>query len=291
MTMRLRTNTLVLLCSLWLASAAQAQTPTISIEKTALSEAAQKSFQEYLIAEGKKAFAISDSGAYAFSSKQSSDEQALRLALAECQMLAAMPCRITHLNGDAFEPKYQSHAKASQAALKNLNIVGNEYKKIEALNWHITPPTQLRSTEEGIHFPTPTQLSGIVTINTDDLVEKINHSNVILIDSRYLSDEPEASLPNAYLLDSAGIAYGDKNREKRVMQTFSRVMKHLAPNKSQAIAVFCSSVECWLSVNAVMRLQSLGYTNLFWYRGGVHAWKLAKLPTVPSVPFATLRVL
>lgn len=285
---RLKTHTIVLFCSLYFAGGAHAQ--TLPVEKTELSEQT-KSFQEYLTADGKKAFAISDNGAYAFSSKQKLDEHALRLALARCQKLAAMSCHITHLNGDAFEAKYQNHAKASQAALNNLKIVGNDYKVIEAMNWHISAPTQLRSTEEGIHFPTPLQLNGIVTINTDDLVEKIKDRNLILIDTRYINDEPDTSLPGAHLFDYAGLAPGDKNTEEKMLRTFANLMKQIAPNKTQAIAVFCQSVECWLSVNAAMRLQSLGYTNLYWYRGGVHAWKLAKLPTVQAVPFATLRAL
>ena len=34
----------------------------------------------------------------------------------------------------------------------------------------------------------------------------------------------------------------------------------------------------YLSYNAALRLDALGYENLYWYRGGIAAWKAANLP-------------
>ena len=34
-----------------------------------------------------------------------------------------------------------------------------------------------------------------------------------------------------------------------------------------------------MSYNAALRLDALGYENLYWYRGGIAAWKAANLPT------------
>ena len=38
--------------------------------------------------------------------------------------------------------------------------------------------------------------------------------------------------------------------------------------------------ECWLSYNAALTATDLGYTNLYWYRGGISAWNQARLPVV-----------
>jgi rhodanese-related sulfurtransferase len=62
----------------------------------------------------------------------------------------------------------------------------------------------------------------------------------------------------------------------------------MQPDKTQPVGVFCVSAECWLSVNAALRLRALGYTNVQWYRGGIEAWMAAKLPTVTAVPHATV---
>ena len=43
--------------------------------------------------------------------------------------------------------------------------------------------------------------------------------------------------------------------------------------------VYCLDAKCWLSYNAALRLDALGYENLYWYRGGIAAWKAANLPT------------
>ena len=46
-----------------------------------------------------------------------------------------------------------------------------------------------------------------------------------------------------------------------------------------SIVFFCLSAKCWLSHNAALRAIALGYENVHWYRGGIKAWKKARLPT------------
>jgi rhodanese-related sulfurtransferase len=94
-------------------------------------------------------------------------------------------------------------------------------------------------------------------------------------------------LPNSYLFENAGLAYGDEKRDANIKNALAEVVQQIAPDKAQKIAVFCASSECWLSINTLLRMQSLGYTNLHWYRGGIAAWMNAGLPTVNTVPFAT----
>ena len=48
---------------------------------------------------------------------------------------------------------------------------------------------------------------------------------------------------------------------------------------ARPIVVYCLDANCWLSYNAALRLHALGYENLYWYRGGIAAWKAANLPT------------
>jgi rhodanese-related sulfurtransferase len=265
------------------------QIPMVPVEKIEFSDTAKKAFEQYRKTEGKKAFAVSSNGAYGFSGKQSSNDTALRIALKNCQNRAAMPCRISHLNDAAFEQQYQNYANASRSALAKLNTDGYQYKLLENMDWHIPTPTQFRTVEEGIHFPTPLHLNGITTLQTDALIEKIKNGNLLLIDARYISDNPDPSLPNANLFDFGGLAYSDEAHDKKISLAVDKMMKKIAPDKAQAIAVFCTSVECWLSVNTVMRLQTLGYTNLYWYRGGIQAWAVAKLPLVNTVPFVTFQ--
>ena len=48
---------------------------------------------------------------------------------------------------------------------------------------------------------------------------------------------------------------------------------------ARPIVVYCIDANCWLSYNAALRFDALGYENLYWYRGGIAAWKAANLPT------------
>jgi rhodanese-related sulfurtransferase len=48
---------------------------------------------------------------------------------------------------------------------------------------------------------------------------------------------------------------------------------------------FCSGVRCWLSYNAALRAVRGGYANVYWYRGGIDAWRAAGLPTFTADNF------
>lgn len=57
------------------------------------------------------------------------------------------------------------------------------------------------------------------------------------------------------------------------------VLAELVKDKCSPVVFYCLSAECWLSYNAVTHAAELGYTNVYWYRGGINAWNKAKLPT------------
>jgi PQQ-dependent catabolism-associated CXXCW motif protein len=44
------------------------------------------------------------------------------------------------------------------------------------------------------------------------------------------------------------------------------------------LVFFCVNSQCWLSYNASLRAAALGYTNVYWYRGGIESWRAAGLP-------------
>jgi PQQ-dependent catabolism-associated CXXCW motif protein len=49
-------------------------------------------------------------------------------------------------------------------------------------------------------------------------------------------------------------------------------------NKAAPMVYFCVDAQCWLSYNASLRAAALGYTEVYWYRGGIVAWRAAGLP-------------
>jgi PQQ-dependent catabolism-associated CXXCW motif protein len=52
-------------------------------------------------------------------------------------------------------------------------------------------------------------------------------------------------------------------------------------NPQQPLVFFCAGVQCWESYNAALRALRMGYREVYWYRGGVDAWRAAGLPLSP----------
>lgn len=56
----------------------------------------------------------------------------------------------------------------------------------------------------------------------------------------------------------------------------------IIPDKKSKIVVYCSSFTCTASSGAARKLQSMGYSNVFDYKGGKKDWVSADLPLVTS---------
>ncbi len=264
----------------------------IFTESITLSEKQKAAFKLYQTKTEVKAFAVSPNDNYSSSISKTQNTNMLQFVLSNCQKKAAMPCQVLSLNNEDYAPKYTQFNQQSAMAIRNMQIKSENYRSIEKKNWWMESPERLRTLNEGIHFPTPMQLEGIKTIDTPSLVAAIKADNMLVIDAIGFFEGRAPTLPKAYAFDWIGIEYGNDSKEHRIdeiaQENLSIIMNQIAPDKTQAITVYCSSPECWLSVNAALRLKSLGYVNVHWYRGGLEAWANAGLPTVNFVPFATV---
>jgi rhodanese-related sulfurtransferase len=43
-------------------------------------------------------------------------------------------------------------------------------------------------------------------------------------------------------------------------------------NRGRTLIFYCTGPRCWLSYNASLRAARLGYTAVYWYRGGLQSW-------------------
>jgi Rhodanese-like domain len=43
-------------------------------------------------------------------------------------------------------------------------------------------------------------------------------------------------------------------------------------NLNMPLVFFCAGVKCWESYNAALRAINLGYSKVYWYRGGISSW-------------------
>ena len=61
-------------------------------------------------------------------------------------------------------------------------------------------------------------------------------------------------------------------------QFAGRLERITGGDKARPLVFFCVNTQCWLSYNASLRAAALGYSKVYWYRGGIEAWRLAGLP-------------
>lgn len=258
------------------------------IELVSAQAAALHAFQDYPNGKG---FAVSKFG-NSGSGYLGENSGGARSALISCQINSAHPCRLHQVNNEKFQHRYAEYAQRSAEALAGLRPVSKSDYDLEGADWQVPAPTGLKSGKSYTYGGnTPLSLNGIKTIKTHELVRMLIDGAPTMIDAQGWVENLPMTIPAAYLVDWAGTEETDlPGYEAKIRKEFEVVMQLIEPVKSKPVVVFCESARCWLSINAALRLQTLGYSNIYWYRGGVAAWKAAGLPTLSSVPHATIWV-
>lgn len=248
------------------------------------SDRAKAAFNEkYEPASREKAFAITSDGTrffYVYDLKTS--ERAARTASLRCLSTHSEPCFVWKINGDDVLGDYAKAKEQSDKAIATLptDLPKKVYADEDSDMGGVVPQT-LRDGSE-IHAATPsTGPSGSRVISTRELVKLFTaEPTLVVIDSLDMQAAKKQTLPKANWLNGAG--WAETKFNKIIDKNFAMVMARIAPNKGTPIVSYCSNWECWLSWNTTMRLSALGYTNLYWYRGGIDAWMAAKLPVVET---------
>ncbi len=143
----------------------------------------------------------------------------------------------------------------------------------EERDWGIAPSAALRRAP--YTAPTPREIPGAATVGTGQLQAMLASAQPpLLID--VLSSTGHLSLPGAIWIGGAGRG---SNFFDPVQAEYGEVLERVTKgDKNRALAFFCASVQCWLSYNAALRASALGYTRVYWYRGGIASWHAAGLP-------------
>lgn len=124
------------------------------------------------------------------------------------------------------------------------------------------------------HGPTPTSIPGGTVISTQELATRMtqNPQGLAVLD---ILGGPE-TLPMATFATPAA---APGSCSDQVQQNYGNYLQQVTGgNKAMLVVVYCQSTHCWMSYNAALRAINMGYTNVFWYRGGIEAWQAAGLP-------------
>jgi rhodanese-related sulfurtransferase len=120
--------------------------------------------------------------------------------------------------------------------------------------------------------PTPRSAPGAETIRTLELAELKERRKPLLLDTTYWG----LSIPGAVGLWGAGVG-GSTSDEYQAR--LARKMRQLTgDDRTVPIVAIGLNSERYQGRNLALRLVALGYTNVYWYRGGREAWEVAGLP-------------
>jgi adenylate cyclase len=121
---------------------------------------------------------------------------------------------------------------------------------------------------------TPKEAIGVKTILTADLVSLLAPARPLVVDTVLFSWN--RSIPGAVGLKLAGLggSFTDEGQER----LRSKMQKLTGGDLRRPIVSVGSNSEHFDGRNLALRLASLGYTDVYWYRGGREAWEANGLP-------------
>ena len=167
---------------------------------------------------------------------------------------------------------YSAEQRAEELRLaEGLRLAGVPDHMDETFDYRMASNATLNDRSNG---PTPTTVPGGTTITTEQLVQLLQQKPLVLA-----ATPQNPTIPGAILIDflPAGGRFTDE------WQTALGTLVAQATNgdKTKPIVTFSWCVERWPSRNLALRLIALGYTNVYWYRGGWEAWDAHDLPKAP----------
>lgn len=110
------------------------------------------------------------------------------------------------------------------------------------------------------HYLSPDTIEGSTTIDAETLIELAGkHKNLVIIDSRIRADRRQGYIP-----DSVSLPDTETNCISLLL---------IIDRKDTATAFYCNGPKCQRSYHAVTIARECGYTNLYWFRGGLEEWK------------------
>ena len=114
-------------------------------------------------------------------------------------------------------------------------------------------------------YISPESIDGTYKIDAEELIELVNRNdNQIIIDSRISSDRKQGYIPGSISLPDT-----DTNCDS---------LAGLIAEKSDPVIFYCNGPKCRRSDNAVVIATACGYTNIYWFRGGIEAWRANNYP-------------
>lgn len=154
----------------------------------------------------------------------------------------------------------------------------------EDRDWGVAPVERIRGAP--YTAPTPSAIPGAKLISTRELQALLGDGRTpkpggpLLVD--VAAGEGHATLPGAVWIPGAG--RGSSFVDILQGQLIELLSKLTGADKARPLVFFCVNSQCWLSYNAGLRAAVAGYSQVYWYRGGIDAWRAAGFPLAKIDP-------
>jgi rhodanese-related sulfurtransferase len=113
----------------------------------------------------------------------------------------------------------------------------------------------------------PATIEGSTKVNAEQLIEAANSSaGLTIIDSRLIDDRHQGYIPDSISLPDEA--------------TSCASLSKLLPSLSTPALYYCNGPMCNRSGNAVKIAIECGYSNIYWFRGGIKEWREKKYPMI-----------
>lgn len=210
-------------------------------------------------------------------------EQATFSALYGCNHEGDVPrlCRVIALDDQDLRPLHDLRDQQAREALGRLADVAPTALNEEKTDFCSGVATQRKPLEQrGYDTAAPCSLRGVERIDTAALVLLLKGERPpVLVD---VSPDPRM-VPGAFALLGAGVSFADEAKEAAYHQRFAGLVRAAEPDFAQPVVFYGGARAGWLSAHAALRAVQVGYTRVYWYRGGLSAWQSAGLPSVGKV--------
>jgi tetratricopeptide (TPR) repeat protein len=168
-------------------------------------------------------------------------------------------------------PVYAEQVRQYQVALR---LTGLRDHADEDADFGVPADNKLRQNIPGY---TPTTVPGATTIHTAELEQLLADRKPLVIDT--LHNSWGQGIPGAVALKNVGrggsTSDGMQEQLRKKLETLSK------GDLATPIVVVGFNSERFDGYNLSLRLVAMGYTNVYWYRGGREAWEVAGLLETP----------